>query len=84
MNILDMGRNSIIHETLLRPEEVAILAIYANNDFIKDEIAIKELGIKNVKALATRICRVSAATGFKFERKTGYGYRLRNMLLINY
>ena len=84
MNILDMGRNSIIHETLLKPEEVAILAIYASNDFVKDEVAIKELGLKNVKALATRICRVSATTGFEFERKTGYGYRLRNMLLINY
>ena len=83
MLLLEPKECRILVEIELTTLETSLIGMYASCRYVKDEEVLAKCGINSVKSLSTTICRIKAKTGLVFERKSGYGYRLCNVVLIN-
>lgn len=83
-NLLNLKDNTLVYWIDLTPQEALVLSYYVRNDYIADNEVIEKAKLGNSQTLKTCICRISAKTNLKFDRKTNYGYKLRNLVLINY
>ena len=83
-NMLEVKKHSFVTEIELSVLETEILKYYADNKFVPDDYVLDGTGVQSYEALKTILCRIKQKTGLTFERKTNYGYRLKQILLINY
>lgn len=83
-NMLEVKRHSFVTEIELTELEVEVLMCYVSNDFIPDDYVLDKTNIQSFEGLKVILSRIKAKTGLIFERKVNYGYKLKQILLINY